>query len=111
MQPSADPSESPLWEEPRHFALRKVVRGTCLCIVKFKICENAILSRRRWLTHENNKPQQESAIRTPQAQVVPLEQYKEALETINKQAFQIITLQQQLEAERQRTWWDKLWRR
>lgn len=45
------------------------------------------------------------------AQVVPLEKYQEALETINRQAFQIITLQQQLEAERQRTWWDKLWRR
>lgn len=45
------------------------------------------------------------------AQVVPLEKYQEALETINKQAFQIINLQQQLEAERERTWWDKLWRR
>lgn len=44
-------------------------------------------------------------------QYVPLQQYKEALETINRQAFQIINLQQQLEAERERTWWDKLWRR
>lgn len=44
-------------------------------------------------------------------QVVPLAQYKDALETINKQAFRIIMLQQELEQERNRTWWDKLWRR
>jgi hypothetical protein len=44
-------------------------------------------------------------------QVVSLAKYNELLETVNKQSFQIINLQQQLEAERERTWWDKLWHR